>query len=116
VETVNPQELYQVLVAACSQDVARLQASSKRLKEMFDMFGTFDALQEITSQRTVPLPIRQQAIIQFKNSALSHWKSKKCVQLVSSQKLRDLPLKSSHQSPFERTTYQHPREIISSAR
>jgi hypothetical protein len=84
VETVNPQELYQVLVDACSQDIARLQASSKRLKQMLDMFGTFNALQEITAQRTVPLPIRQQAIIQFKNSALNHWKSKKCVQFVSS--------------------------------
>ncbi|EKM80164.1 hypothetical protein AGABI1DRAFT_120195 [Agaricus bisporus var. burnettii JB137-S8] len=77
VETVDPQELYQVLVDACGQDIARLQASSKRLKQMLDMFGTFNALQEISVQRTVPLPIRQQAIIQFKNSALSHWRSRK---------------------------------------
>lgn len=84
VETVDPQELYQVLVDACGQDIARLQASSKRLKQMLDMFGTFNALQEISVQRTVPLPIRQQAIIQFKNSALSHWRSRKCVQFMAS--------------------------------
>lgn len=44
---------------------------------MLDMFGTYDALHEIAAQRTVPLPVRQQAIIQFKNAAVSHWKSRK---------------------------------------
>ncbi|KAF9451646.1 ARM repeat-containing protein [Macrolepiota fuliginosa MF-IS2] len=77
VETVNPQELYQVLVYASSQDPSQVQSSSKRLKEMLDMLGTFDALQEIAVQRTVPTPIRQQAIIQFKNGALGHWRSRK---------------------------------------
>lgn len=77
VETVNVQELYQVLVDASSQDPTRVQSSSKRLKQMCDMLGTYDALQEIASQKTVPTPIRQQAIIQFKNSALGHWRSRK---------------------------------------
>lgn len=77
VENVSPAELYDVLVDACSQDTVRLQRSSKRLKLMFDMFGTYDALQDIATQRTLPLAIRQQAMIQFKNSALGHWKSRK---------------------------------------
>jgi hypothetical protein len=78
VENVSPEELYEVMVAASSQDPAQLQASSKRLKQMLDMFGTFDALHEIAAQRTtVPVAVRQQSIIQFKNAALHHWKSRK---------------------------------------
>ena len=77
VETVNPAELYEVITGACSSDQARITASGKRLKEMLEMFGTFDALHNIASQRNQPLPIRQQAIIQFKLAALSHWKSRK---------------------------------------
>lgn len=76
-ETVNPEELFNVISGAASQDPARLQASSKRLKELLDMSGTFDGLSEIASQRALPLAVRQQSIIQFKNSALSHWRSRK---------------------------------------
>lgn len=82
VETVNAQELYQVLVDASSQDPVRVQVSSKRLKQMLDMFGTYDALQEISVQKTVPTSVRQQAIIQFKNGALGHWRSRKCAKLM----------------------------------
>ncbi|GLB33947.1 putative ARM repeat-containing protein [Lyophyllum shimeji] len=77
VQHVSPTELYDVMTAASSQDPSRIQASSKRLKQMLDMFGTYDALHEIAGQRTVPLAIRQQAIIQFKNAALGHWRSRK---------------------------------------
>ncbi|KAJ3548466.1 hypothetical protein NMY22_g1252 [Coprinellus aureogranulatus] len=77
VETVDPVELYEVITGACSSDQARIIASGKRLKEMLEMFGTFNALHDIASQRNQPQPIRQQAIIQFKLAALSHWKSRK---------------------------------------
>jgi hypothetical protein len=77
VETVSPQELLQVITNASSQNPLLVQQSSKRLKEMFEMFGTFDALHEIAAQTQMPLHIRQQAIIQFKNAALAHWKSRK---------------------------------------
>ncbi|KAG6880368.1 hypothetical protein C0992_007779 [Termitomyces sp. T32_za158] len=77
VEHVSPTELYEVLNAASSQDPSQLKASHERLKQMLDMFGTYDALHEIAGQRSVPLAIRQQAIIQFKNAALAHWKSRK---------------------------------------
>ena len=77
-QTVNVDELYAVISGAASQDVARLQASTARLKEMFEMIGTFDGLSEIASRKdSVPLAVRQQSIIQFKNHALSHWRSRK---------------------------------------
>lgn len=79
VESVNPQELYQVIADASSQDPTRVQSSTNRLKEMFGMLGTFDALQEIAVQKPVPTPIRQQAIIQLKNSALGNWRSRRYV-------------------------------------
>lgn len=77
VQTASADEVYQVMTGAASQDPAVFQASSTRLKEMLDMFGTYDALHEIAAQRAVPLQIRQQSIIQFKNAALSHWRSRK---------------------------------------
>jgi hypothetical protein len=79
VENVSPVELYEVMSGASSQDPTQVQTSSKRLKEMLEMFGTFDGLHEIAAQRTVPLPVRQQSIIQFKNAALNHWRSRKLV-------------------------------------
>lgn len=77
VELVSVTELHEVLEAASSQDPSQVQASSKRLKEMLEMFGTYDALHDIAGQRGIRLVVRQQAIIQFKNAALSHWKSRK---------------------------------------
>ena len=76
-QIVSPEELYQVIVGATSQDIKQIQASNQRLKEMLDMFGAYDALQEIATQITLPLSIRQQAIIQFKNVVIHHWRSKK---------------------------------------
>ncbi|KAJ7638980.1 armadillo-type protein [Roridomyces roridus] len=77
VQSVSAEEVFQVMTAASSQDPAVFQASSARLKELLDMFGTYDALHEIAAQRAVPIHIRQQSIIQFKNAASSHWRSRK---------------------------------------
>ncbi|KAF8974448.1 armadillo-type protein [Flammula alnicola] len=77
VQSVSPAELYEVIVGASSQDISRIQASSQRLKQMLDMFGSYDALQEIAARTTLPLAIRQQAIIQFKNAVVHHWRSRK---------------------------------------
>jgi hypothetical protein len=77
VQSVNPNELLQVVSDATAQDPARVQAATHRLKELLELFGTFDGLQEIAAQRNLPLTLRQQAIIQFKNSALSRWRSRK---------------------------------------
>lgn len=75
----SPEEVYNVICAAASQDPVQLKASAERLKELLEMPGTFDALSEIAATRTLPLPVRQQSIIQLKNSSLNHWKSRKYV-------------------------------------
>jgi hypothetical protein len=80
VPRVNEQELYDALCGAASQNAALLQQSSVALKAMIDeRFGTYDALQAIAAQKTVPLPVRQLALIQFKNTAIGHWRSRKYV-------------------------------------
>lgn len=79
VQSVSPEEVYNVIVAATSQNPADIKASSDRLKQLFDMSGIFDALSEIAAQRNLPLQVRQQSIIQLKNSSIGHWKSRKCV-------------------------------------
>lgn len=76
-KVVDPQELYQVITQASSQNPAEVHASSKRVEELLDYFGTFDGLHEIAATRSVPLPVRKQSIIQFKNKALNHWRSRK---------------------------------------
>lgn len=76
---VSPEELYNVVCDAASQDPFKVKSSSEKLKEMFDMTGTCDALSEIAAQRTIPLQVRQQSIIQLKNCVLSHWRSRRYV-------------------------------------
>jgi hypothetical protein len=75
--SVSPSELYDVISAAASQDPSRIQASTQRLKEMLQLSGSYDALHEIAAQKSLPLQVRQQSIIQFKNVALIHWRSRK---------------------------------------
>ncbi|KAF7301791.1 Importin N-terminal domain-containing protein [Mycena indigotica] len=79
VESVSTDEVFQVMSGCSSQDPAVLQASSARLKELLNVFGIYEALHEIAAQKAVPLHIRQQAIIQFKNSAAQHWRSRKVI-------------------------------------
>lgn len=79
---VSPEELYNVICDAASQDPAKIKASSDRLKAMLDMVGTFDTFSQIATQRNLPLPVRQQSIIQLKNSSLGHWKSRRYVAYV----------------------------------
>ncbi|EJD01395.1 ARM repeat-containing protein [Fomitiporia mediterranea MF3/22] len=75
--TVDPDELYNVVAGAASQDPTLVTSSATRLKEMLDMHGTFDCLTAIAAQRSVPLNIRRQAIIQFKNNALANWRGRR---------------------------------------
>ncbi|KAF7332027.1 Importin N-terminal domain-containing protein [Mycena kentingensis (nom. inval.)] len=85
-ETVSTQEVFHVLQGCSSQDPALVQTSSSRLKELLNVFGIYDALHEIAGQKAAPLHIRQQAIIQFKNTAASHWRSRKV--LSDEQRIR----------------------------
>jgi hypothetical protein len=75
-------ELLQVVVDATSQDSQRFQIASIRLKDLLQLFGALDGLHEIASRRDLPLAIRQQAIIQFKNSALHNWRSRKSASIT----------------------------------
>jgi len=79
--TVSPEELFQVLTDATSQDPLRIQTSSNRFKEMLQQSGVFDALHQIAAEKSLPLPVRQQASIQFKNEALKNWRSRKSVHI-----------------------------------
>ncbi|CDO76254.1 hypothetical protein BN946_scf184470.g12 [Trametes cinnabarina] len=75
--SVSPEELYNVVCRAASQNPADVQASTARLKELLEIPGAYDILQEIAATKTLPLQVRQQAIIQFKNAATGHWRSRK---------------------------------------
>ena len=77
VQDVSPEEVFQVMTGAASQDPVLVQACSKRFTELLQMQGTFEALHTIAAQKAVPLPVRLQSIIQFKNVALGQWKSRK---------------------------------------
>ena len=74
---VSLDELYNVLCGAASQDAALLKASTDRLKEMHGMFGTMDALNAIATEKSAPLQVRQQSIIQLKNLLPHSWKSRR---------------------------------------
>ena len=54
-----------------------MQTSATRLKELLQLSGAYETLYEIASQKTVPLAVRQQSTIQFKNNAVGHWKGRK---------------------------------------
>ncbi|KAF9247341.1 ARM repeat-containing protein [Melanogaster broomeanus] len=74
----TPAELLQIVTFASSQIPAQLQASTERLKVLLDTHaGTYNALHKIAADYSQPLQVRQQSIIQFKNAALSHWRSRK---------------------------------------
>ena len=78
-QNVNPEEVYSVICAATSQDFAQVKASSDRLKELSEMTGMFDALSEIAARRSLPLQMRQQSIIELKNSSMGHWSTRRYV-------------------------------------
>ncbi|KAF9569336.1 ARM repeat-containing protein [Agrocybe pediades] len=92
VDSVSPEELYEVIVGASSQDFARMQASTQRLKQMLEMFGAYDALQDIASRKEIPVEIRQQAMIQFKNVVTNHWRSRKLLSDEHRARIRERSL------------------------
>ena len=82
-EQANPEEIYQVVSNAASQDPQLVSSSTKRLKDLLLLPGTFEFLSQITVQYNVPLPMRQQSIIQLKNAALPQWKSRRFIEDVA---------------------------------
>jgi Importin-beta N-terminal domain len=73
---VSLEEVYSVVTAATSQDPTQIKNATDRLKEILERPGALDCLHEIAIQKTVPLQVRQQSIIQFKNNA-GHWRSRR---------------------------------------
>lgn len=78
-EVASLDEVLSVVSGAASQDPQLVTSSTKCLKELLLLPGTFDFLSQITVQRNVPLSMRQQSIIQLKNASLPHWKSRRQV-------------------------------------
>lgn len=79
IQPVSPDELYQVMLGASSQDPAILKQSSERLKQMISMLGALDALQTIAAQPQVPKAVRTQSAIQLKNAIPGTWRSRKAL-------------------------------------
>lgn len=73
----NPEEVFQAVEASTSQDVATMTAGSARLKELLDQLGTNAILLEIAAQTSLPLAVRQLAVLQFKNHIPIRWRSRK---------------------------------------
>jgi len=71
------EELFAIVSAAASQDPNVMLAAGARLKECVKLPGTFNGLHQIASQRSVPLPVRQLAIIQCKNDISTQWRNRK---------------------------------------
>ncbi|KAI0677486.1 ARM repeat-containing protein [Trametes maxima] len=55
--TVSPEELFNVVCGAASQNPAQVQASATRLKELLEIPGAYDLLQEIAATKTVALEV-----------------------------------------------------------
>ncbi|KZT42903.1 ARM repeat-containing protein [Sistotremastrum suecicum HHB10207 ss-3] len=76
-QPVPPDQILQALVDATSQDPALLKSSAERLKAYADHPGTWDVIYTAASYRDLALHVRQMAIIQFKNGAITRWRSRK---------------------------------------
>ncbi|KAM5532278.1 hypothetical protein V8D89_014036 [Ganoderma adspersum] len=87
-EPVSPEELYNVVCGAASQNPAQVQESTNRLKELLTRPGAYDILHEIAAQKTVPLQVRQQAMIQFKNATTGHWRSNRIFPPIVKDRIR----------------------------
>lgn len=70
------EEVFAIVTGATSQDPAVLKVSTDQLKHILERPGTLDFLQEIAAQKTVPVIVRQQSIIQVKNN-MKYWKAKR---------------------------------------
>ncbi|KAH6681082.1 armadillo-type protein, partial [Plectosphaerella plurivora] len=68
------QDLGRVLESALSPDPSQRQASGQQLKTWEQTPGFYMHLQTIFLDKTIPIPIRLQAIIQLKNGIDKHWR------------------------------------------
>lgn len=89
-QAANPEEVFQVVQASTSQDVATMTAGSERLKALLEQQGTHAILLEIAAQTTLPLNVRQLAILQFKNHIGSRWRNRRCATYRTPIRCREL--------------------------
>ena len=82
IQHASIQEVYAAVAGAASQNPKEMSASAARLKNLIDLPGTLDLLQQIAAQKTAPLHIRQLSIIQVKNVVSTLWRSRRSVDLV----------------------------------
>jgi hypothetical protein len=73
---LDPQAVFTALQDATSQDLARLQVADKAIEAMHRNADYLQIVQSIALERSVPLDIRKMAILQFKNVAISQWRTK----------------------------------------
>jgi hypothetical protein len=76
---VPPEDILDVLKALSSQDPSHLKAAEERLKQFGGQTGTWDTIHRFAADPSLPLDVRKQALIQFKNGALQRWRSRKSV-------------------------------------
>jgi hypothetical protein len=70
-------EIIQLLQDASSQDPSKINLLTDAFQRLEDRPGSFDIVHQIAAQKDMPLPVRQMAIIQFKNIVQGKWRSRK---------------------------------------
>jgi len=76
---VQSEDVLRVLQLLSSQDPQVFKNAEEQLKQFGEQPGTWDLVHHHASQKNLPLNLRKQALIQFKNVAISRWRSRKLV-------------------------------------
>jgi hypothetical protein len=76
---VQPGDILRVLQALSSQDPSAFKGAEEQLKQFGEQPGTWELVHQYAAQKDLPLDLRKQALIQFKNSAVTRWRSRKGV-------------------------------------
>lgn len=69
-------QIYPALEAASSQDPALAQQGLSVLQALQNQPGAFTEMLSVAANRSAPLNTRRIAIIQFKNVAITNWRSR----------------------------------------
>ncbi|KIY49344.1 ARM repeat-containing protein [Fistulina hepatica ATCC 64428] len=75
-QRLSPSQVYDAVAASVSQDATQIKAATERLQSVLKDLDYLDILHEIAAQKSVPLNVRKQAIIQCKNVVEARWRSR----------------------------------------
>jgi hypothetical protein len=78
-QPVPPGDILNVLQELSSQNPVNFNSAEEKLKEFGERLGTWDTVHQLANDDSLPIDLRKQALIQFKNCAVSRWRSRKCV-------------------------------------